>query len=216
VKICGMTRLEDVALAVDAGAEAVGLVCHAASPRNVTAEEARVLTGAVPRGVSAIAVFVDRAPDEVLEWARTARASAVQLCGAEDPEEWVGFELPILRRLAVGDGARTELARWRPIASGFVLDHASEPGGSGRNVDPGLAGELARSAPCLLAGGLDAENVALAIERVRPLGVDASSRLESAPGRKDPERVRAFLARALEALALTARDGAPRRAGDEG
>ncbi len=202
VKICGMARAEDIAVAVAAGAEAVGLVCHLASPRHVEKETARALVAKLPRGVLAIAVFVDGARDEVLAWARAAGASAVQLCGEERPGEWASFELPILRRVAVDEGASVELARWRAVASGFVLDHPSGPGGSGKTVDFALAGELARLAPCLLAGGLDGESVASAIARVRPAGVDASSRLESRPGCKDPERVQVFVERALAALDL--------------
>jgi phosphoribosylanthranilate isomerase len=91
---------------------------------------------------------------------------------------------------------------WRGIAAGFVLDHPSSAGGSGREIDLAIAAELARLAPCLLAGGLDERNVAERVRAVRPAGVDASSRLESAPGHKDPARVTAFIRAARAEVAL--------------
>jgi len=201
VKVCGITRREDLLLAREAGAGAAGFVAEPRSPRAVeAAAAARILAAASDRPIPAVGVFVDRDPGQVAAWAREAGVDAVQLCGRERPADWRGFPLPILRRLAVEPGARRELEAWKDLAAGFVLDHPSGAGGTGRCVEPGLAARLAALAPCLLAGGLEAAGVAAAVRRIRPAGVDASSRLESAPGIKDPERVHAFVNAALAAL----------------
>lgn len=200
VKVCGLTRADDVQSAAAAGADAVGFVHHAPSPRSIEAEAAAELARLVPPGTLAVAVMVDPTPEAARAWLARAGVRALQLCGAEQPEAWRGFEHPILRRVAVGAGAERELERWADVAAGFVLDHPDGPGGTGRGVDWELAARLARAAPCLLAGGLDETNVAAAIRGVRPAGVDASSRLEERPGAKAPERVRAFVTRALAAL----------------
>jgi phosphoribosylanthranilate isomerase len=130
----------------------------------------------------------------------------VQLCGSERASDWAGFVALVLRRVAVDAGAQAEIAAWKGIAHGFVLVHPSSAGGSGRAVDAALAAELARNAPCLLAGGLAADNVADRVQAVRPHGVDASSRLESAPGTKDPARVRSFVDAARTALGRLPRE----------
>ncbi len=200
VKVCGLTREEDVRTAVSAGAEAIGLVCHPASPRHVEIDLARSLVRCLPQHVAAIAVVVDGSPEQVLAWTREVGTGAVQLCGAQVASDWEDFEVPVLRRVGVDEHARSEIARWRNVAGAFVLDHPGGPGGTGRQVDLDLAAELASISDCLLAGGLDVENVQSAVRRVRPAGVDASSRLELAPGKKDPHLVRSFVARALAAL----------------
>ncbi len=200
VKVCGLCRREDVAAVVEAGASAVGLIADERSPRAVDARSASELVALLPPGVLPVAVLVDASPASAERFARVSGARAVQLCGTERAAEWSAFPLPILRRLGVAEGTEQELARWSGVAWGFVLDHPSAPGGSGRPVDPELAARLCAQAPCLLAGGLDENSVGAAIARVRPAGVDASSRLESAPGEKDPARVRAFVRAALSAF----------------
>jgi phosphoribosylanthranilate isomerase len=200
VKVCGLSTPGDVACAVDAGCDAIGLVAHPASPRAVDAERAASLCALLTAEVTAVAVFVDRSVDDVTTFLRESGAHAAQLCGDERPEEWRDCAFPILRRVGVAAGAERELEAWSGIAAGFVLDHESGAGGTGRTVDWTLAGELARRAPCLLAGGLDASNVVRAVDAVRPRGVDASSRLETLPGRKDPLRVRAFVLAARSAF----------------
>ena len=203
VKVCGMTRAEDVRCAVDAGAQAVGFVHYGPSPRSVEAQAVAPWIAALPASVTPVAVLVDPSPDEALAWLRASGARVVQLCGSEAPGDWGAFPFPILRRVGVSTAAADELERWSDVAQGFVLDHASGPGGTGQRVDSELAVRLAGRAPCLLAGGLDESNVQASIAAVRPAGVDAASRLEQAPGIKDDARVRAFVARALAALAPT-------------
>jgi phosphoribosylanthranilate isomerase len=200
VKVCGLTREEDVASAIAAGASALGFVEYPASPRSVTRERARALIDVVAGRVASVAVLVDRDPDFAAAWMHASGATMVQLCGRERAEAWRGFEHPILRRVAVSDHAEDEIAAWRGIAAAIVLDHPGAPGGTGLGVDRARAAALARLAPCLLAGGLDEINVEASARAVRPAGVDASSRLEIAPGIKDPARVAAFVRAARATL----------------
>ncbi|KAA3613463.1 MAG: phosphoribosylanthranilate isomerase [Planctomycetota bacterium] len=200
VKICGLTRPADLKAAVTAGADTVGLVHYRPSPRSLHGFAAAQLLAALPEKIQAVLVVVDadRAYLEgLLSW---LPIHAVQLCGRQRAQAWEAFPTPILRRLGVEAGAWQEAKAWGEIACGFVLDHPSSPGGSGKTVDRSLAAELAAAWPCLLAGGLDESGVAAAVAGVRPSGVDASSRLEWKPGWKDPDRVRAFVRAAKGAL----------------
>ena len=199
VKICGITRIEDARAAIAAGAEALGVVL-APSPRRVDAERAAEIVRAAG-SVPVVGVFVNATRAEVEDTVARAGLAAAQLCGAEQPADFEGLGFPIWRRIAVDALAgAAELARWQALASLFVLDHPSGPGGSGRTPAPEVARRLAALAPCLLAGGLAPDNVGALARAVAPYGVDASSRLESAPGRKDPEVMKQFVAAARAAL----------------
>ncbi len=203
-KVCGLTTAADAVTAYTAGAGALGVVHFPPSPRSIDAAAARAIVEELPFGAVVVAVMVDPAPEQALRWCERAGVSALQLCGGEAAQDFAGFPLPLLRRIGVSAGAAfAELEAWRPLAAGFVLDHPASPGGSGLAVEHAAAAALVTAAaplPCLLAGGLDPDNVAAAIAAVGPHGADASSRLEAAPGRKDPVRVRAFLAAAEAAL----------------
>jgi len=200
VKVCGLRSPREALAVVALGAEAVGLVARPPSPRHVGEHAAARLVSVLPARVLPVLVTVDTSPAALERLARVVGARAVQLCGVEHAQDWRAFPLPVLRRLPVDEQAEGELDAWCDVAAGFVLDHPASPGGTGRRVDLGLAARLAAVAPCLLAGGLDAHSVGPAIEHVRPAGVDASSRLESAPGVKDSARVAAFVRAALAAL----------------
>ncbi len=202
VKICGLTRVEDVHGAVGAGADLFGFVHHEGSPRHVSLQDLVSLVAAVPANKSSVLVAVNGDSDALGSLMKTSGADLLQLCGDQDPEDFESFGFPILRRIGVQKGALVDLARWSSAAQAFVLDHPSSAGGSGLLVDSVLAAELAAAGPCLLAGGLGPESVAASIRAVKPLGVDASSRLESAPGRKDPRRMTDFADRARQAFAL--------------
>ena len=201
VKVCGLTRPEDVRCALEAGADALGFVHYPPSPRHLEAGQAARLARAVPPCVPRVAVVVDGRPSELGAYLEASGLDWVQLCGREEPGEWRGFGAPILRRLAVEEGAERELAAWEGIATGFVLDHPAVAGGGGVGVELERAARLARRVPCLLAGGLDGDNVARCVAAVGPRGVDASSRLECRPGVKDPAAVSAFTHAARAALA---------------
>lgn len=203
LKVCGLTRAEDVLQALACGADALGFVHFAPSPRSAELDSIAELVVLAGEAALTVLVVVDVLPAQLKSWVERTGIASVQLCGDEDASAFAGFPVPILRRVAVTAGAAVELERWAGIASAFVLDHPSSAGGSGLSVDLELAAELAAQAPCLLAGGLDPDCVRARVERVRPRGVDASSRLEQEPGVKQPELVRDYLQRAAEALAAT-------------
>jgi phosphoribosylanthranilate isomerase len=194
VKVCGLTRLEDAARALDAGADWLGFVVRAEGPRAIDPEQAARIVQALPRA-TIVAVMVSPSPDEALTLARRIGATRVQVHrvdAAHWPEE---FPLPVT--IAVGVGADGRPTAALPSARHLVMLDTAHPilaGGTGVAFPWAAAAELAAVRPVLLAGGLDGDNVGEAIERVRPFGVDASSRLESSPGIKDPERVRRFVA----------------------
>lgn len=200
VKVCGITSAEDARAALAAGADALGVVLAPSRRRVDPARAAEIVRAAA--GAPVAGVFVDAPRDAVAAAVARAGLAAVQLCGAERPEDFAGLPFPVWRRVPCEAGAgAAEIARWRGVAALFVLDHPSGPGGTGRAVAPEAARSLAALAPCLLAGGLGPDNVAALAAAARPHGVDASSRLESAPGRKDPLVVKEFVAAARAALA---------------
>ncbi len=191
IKVCGLKRIEDARAALAAGADALGAVHYVPSPRSAELEEARAIFALDPSACGVL-VVVDPGFQQAQEWMELTGARAIQLCGSQKAAQWAEFPSPILRRLPVDSTADAEIAQWSSIATAFVLDHPATAGGSGLTVDFALAQRLADRVPCLLAGGLDAENVQAAIQSVQPAGVDASSRLELLPGCKNAAAVLAF------------------------
>ncbi|NQU50771.1 MAG: phosphoribosylanthranilate isomerase [Planctomycetes bacterium] len=204
IKVCGLARVKDAQHAMQVGAEALGVVQYPPSPRSVDAATAAKIFAVAKPNILTVAVLVNLSPDDAFAWAETSKAKAVQLCGTELAAEWRDFPLPILRRIGVDQTGVEEMAAWSGVASGFVLDHPSSAGGSGQTVDYALAAELCERAACLLAGGLHGGNVAEAVAQVQPAGVDASSRLEDAPGRKNFELTSQFVQNAQLAFAALA------------
>jgi phosphoribosylanthranilate isomerase len=201
VKICGVTSEEDALLAVAMGASAVGFV-FAPSPRQVAVGAVAQITRRLPPDVLTVGVFKDAHPERVVQVVRQAGLRAAQLHGRESPEDcaYVAERVPfVIRAFAAGDPA---LGGHPRFAVDAILIDAEEPG-SGKVFDWRLAEGLPSQARLVLAGGLTCDNVAEAIRRVRPWGVDVSSGVEAAPGRKDPAKVRAFV--------QAARAAAPRR-----
>jgi len=197
VKICGITSPGDAELAVEAGADAIGLV-FAPSRRQVDVDEARVIVASVPEHVLAVGVFRDHLAREVLETAEAVGLRAVQLHGSETPRtsRQVHEQVPVLvRAMAAGS---PDLAEIDEHGADVVLLDAPTPG-AGVAFDWRLVGDLTRRHRILLAGGLRPDTVADAIAQVQPWGVDVASGVEAAPGRKDPDAVRAFVAAARAA-----------------
>ena len=206
VKICGITRPVWARAAADAGADFIGLV-FAQSPRRVTLEQAAAVVRALPKRVEPVGVFVDEPAEAVCGIAEHVGLETVQLHGDEPPEMLADLEgLKVIKVFRVGGEADVETARaWRQAAErlgvqpyAYLVDTrvAGGPkGGTGRPADWTIAARLALEGfePLILSGGLGPENVAEAVRRVRPWGVDASTALESAPGQKDPEKIRAFV-----------------------
>ncbi|MCA3748346.1 MAG: phosphoribosylanthranilate isomerase [Rubrobacter sp.] len=200
VKVCGITSVEDARVAAEAGADAVGLVFFERSPRRVGLERAREISASLPEGVLRVGVFVDASPEEVLRVASFVGLDYAQLHGDEGPEVVERVReggLAVIKALRVRDaGSLGELGRYP--ADLFLLDAWKEGayGGTGTRFDWGVAKELRGCANIVVSGGLTPENVRAAIEFFDPYGVDASSSLEEAPGRKNGELVRRFVSAA--------------------
>ncbi|HMD36770.1 MAG TPA: phosphoribosylanthranilate isomerase [Vicinamibacterales bacterium] len=192
VKICGITRLEDAEAAVALGANALGFVFWPKSPRYIDPYRARAIVASLPPFVSAVGLFVNQPAVHVASVASLARLGVVQLHGDETPEEAATLGRPIVRALSL-EAAGRGLDRWPPRVTILLDAHDPERrGGTGRTIDWDAAAAIARRRRVVLAGGLNPDNIAAAVERVRPFGVDVSSGVESAPGLKDVRRLRAL------------------------
>lgn len=198
VKVCGITRLGDARAAIAAGADWLGFVLNGSSPRRVDPGLAADIVAASAASV-AVAVLVTPWPEEALRIAVRVGAARVQLHRV-DPAAWpADFPLPVTIAVPVEPDGRASGPLPGP-GHLLLLDtaHPTLAGGSGTPYPWDGAAELARTRDVMLAGGLSPENVADAVARVRPFGVDASSRLETAPGLKDHDRVRRFVAAVRE------------------
>ena len=197
VKICGVTNLPDALAAVEAGAGALGFNFYARSPRYVEPAAARRIIAHLPPGVLTVGVFVNEdEPAHVAHRAAAAGVAAVQLHGDESPTYCAALTLPVIKALRVGPDFVPEQAMHYG-AHAILLDaHSPQAfGGTGRVFDWSHARRTRELVPRLfLAGGLTPENVGAAIAAVEPFAVDVCSGIEAAPGRKDLDKLRAFLA----------------------
>ncbi len=199
VKICGVTNLDDALLAAGLGADAIGLN-FAVSPRHVEMDVARQIVERLPPGVLAVGVFRNQSREEVVATAGSLGLRAVQLHGSETPEDcrWVAERVPgMIRAFAIADPALTGGADYG--AHRLLID--SPQPGSGQVFDWSNLEHVLSGRPFILAGGLNPENVAEAIDVARPWGVDVASGVESEPGRHDPSKVRRFITNARTAAA---------------
>lgn len=196
IKICGLTRPEDAAAAVEAGADACGFV-FAPSPRQLTVERAARLAALVPPPVARVGVFVDADRDEIAEAVRACGLTAVQLSGSEPPEACEDLGAAVIKVLKVGPDFEWSAAEpYLGRVSALLLDTyvAGKEGGTSRAFAWRSVGHGPDGLEVFCAGGLDAENVGEAISVLRPFAVDVSSGVESAPGIKDHEKIVAFCA----------------------
>ncbi|MDQ6855680.1 MAG: phosphoribosylanthranilate isomerase, partial [Candidatus Dormibacteraeota bacterium] len=212
IKVCGVRTPEIAEVAMDAGADWLGIVLVPDSPRYAEDAAARAVVDTVRGRVDLVGVMVDATPQECELAAQRYRLAAVQLHGQVPPWVAVSSSIPVIRAINVRDAASVLTDQWWPDCL-VLLDAAPSaatglPGGTGARVDEAVAAAVARHRPVILAGGLSAENVCGAIAAVHPYGVDASSGLESSVGVKDPQRVRAFVEAARSAAGA---DGAPVR-----
>lgn len=194
VKICGITTEEDALLAAALGADAVGLV-FAASSRRITAGRARDVVRRLPPEVLTVGVFRNERKERVVQIANEIGLRAVQLHGHETAEEtrWVAERVPaVIRAFAAADPA---MGRLEELGDVQLLVDSPEPG-SGKTFDWDALAQSKIERPFMLAGGLNADNVASAIATVSPWGVDVSSGVEAKPGTKDPVKVQRFIAAA--------------------
>jgi phosphoribosylanthranilate isomerase len=194
VKVCGITRPEDARLAVELGADAVGFVFWAGSPRCVDPAAAAAIARVLPPFVTCVGVFVNQSLDDIRRVARAAGLGAVQLHGDEPADMWEQVPGACLKAVGVGDAFDVaSLSGWPSAVLPLLdVDDPAKRGGTGRAVDWAVAAGAARVRPVVLAGGLRPDTVEDAIRRVRPYAVDTSSGVEREPGIKDAGRLRAF------------------------
>lgn len=220
-------RPEDAELAAAAGADAIGMIFHPTSKRNISIEQARRIVAHVGAFITPVGVFVDAPVDHIVSMARTVRVSMVQLHGQETPQqvqELAGEGLRILKAIRVNGSLESQLHQWREAMAdlagslvGLVLDSASNKhaGGSGESNDWDAIRRAQASGwfddlPSLVAaGGLDPQNVGMVVQAVRPWAVDVSSGVESSLGVKSSDAVTRFIANVRHADAAVA----PRAAG---
>lgn len=211
IKICGTTNLEDAQVAVEAGADALGFI-FAPSPRRISPRDAAKIIRELPRQVEKIGVFVNQKAQIIYQTVEEAALTGVQLHGDEDADFiaalWADMprRLRLLKAIRVREGFEAELAEFEKAnVDAFLLDSgtAAQRGGTGKTFGWDEAAPLMRLAArkfrIVAAGGLRPENVAEAVQRFGPFGVDVVSGVESEPGRKDRARVKMFVAAAREA-----------------
>ncbi|WPN76668.1 phosphoribosylanthranilate isomerase [Pseudomonas germanica] len=194
-KICGITRIEDALAAVEAGADAIGFVFYAKSPRAVTVQQARAIIQALPPFVTTVGLFVNASRCELGEILDAVPLDLLQFHGDEAVEDCEGWHRPYIKALRVksGDDIAAAVDAY-PSASGVLLDTYVEgvPGGTGEAFDWSLIPQ-GLSKPLILAGGLTPENVADAVARVKPYAVDVSGGVEASKGIKDHAKIHAFI-----------------------
>jgi phosphoribosylanthranilate isomerase len=196
IKICGITRAEDARVAAELGADAIGLVFYAPSPRNVSLEQARAIIATIPPFVTIVGLFVDPLRDQVESVLRYCSVDLLQFHGDEAPDFCSGFGLPYIKAARVR--ADADLIQYLSpyfAAQGWLLDayHDQLYGGTGAGFDWTLIPrDLAR--PVILSGGLTPDNVGAAVRQVRPWAVDVSSGVEASKGVKDAAKIAAFIA----------------------
>ena len=195
VKICGITRVEDALCAVNAGADAIGLVFYPPSPRFVSIEQAQKIVTALPPFVSVVGLFVNASPAEIEHILSHVKLDICQFHGDETMIECESAKLPYIRVIRVK--ADTNLLQCQiefASAKALLLDTFSQIayGGTGHTFDWDLIPENMQM-PLILAGGLTATNVGLAIKTVRPYAVDVSGGVELAKGIKDAGKITAFI-----------------------
>lgn len=202
IKICGITRIEDAQAAVQFGADMLGFNFSKASPRRVNHETAARIIRALPASVARVGVFVDAVEEDVRQAVSACALDTLQFHGNESPDFCAQFSgLRVIKAFRMqSEHSLADLPQYSTQA--WLLDSyvPGQSGGTGAvfNWDLAIAAK-ALGRPIILAGGLTAENVAQAVQRVRPYGVDVASGVESAPGLKDPDKMRRFIEAARQA-----------------
>ena len=195
IKICGLTRAQDVRAAVDGGADAIGFVFYPPSPRAVSIEHAAELVALLPPFVTSVGLFVNPAPGEVDAVLERVPLQLLQFHGDEAEAECARYGRPWIKAARMRPGVDLlEFAASHPRASGILVDAFVDGyGGGGKTFDWTLI-PAGFTRPLVLSGGLDADNVGDAVRRIRPWAVDVSSGVESAKGIKDADMIAAFIA----------------------
>ncbi|AUZ60479.1 Phosphoribosylanthranilate isomerase [Pseudomonas sp. XWY-1] len=194
-KICGITRIEDALAAAEAGADAIGFVFYAKSPRAVDVRQARAIIAELPPFVTTVGLFVNASRCELNEILEVVPLDLLQFHGDETPQDCEGYHRPWIKALRVRPGDDLEAAsRLYAGARGILLDTyvPGVPGGTGEAFDWSLV-PARLGKPIILAGGLSADNVGQAIAQVKPYAVDVSGGVEQAKGIKDAAKIAAFM-----------------------
>ncbi len=193
MKICGITRLEDAESALEYGAGALGFIFWPDSPRFIDPARAHAIVSRLSPGIVTVGVFVNQTLEYVERVADAVPLAAIQLHGDEPVAFAEGLPRPVLKAIALADSTDETIDAWPPRT--LILLDVHDPvrrGGTGRTVDWVRASTVARRRPVVLAGGLGPQNVADAVARVRPFGIDVSSGVESTPGQKDRHKLKAL------------------------
>jgi phosphoribosylanthranilate isomerase len=195
IKICGITNLYDALLAADLGADALGFIFYAKSPRNVAPETAREIIAQLPSFVTSVGVFVDEEAAVVQDLAAKVGLDWVQLHGQESPDYCRSLGRRVIKGFRIKDeSSLRDLEPFQGAIQAFLLDtyRKGQVGGTGETFDWRLAREAKRYGQIILAGGLTPDNIAQAIQVAQSQAVDTASGTEAAPGKKDPGKLRAF------------------------
>ena len=206
VKICGITRVQDALRCAEFGADAIGCVFYPKSPRHLSLDLARDICTSVPDHIKTVGVFVDETFSHIMRYVEYCHLASVQLHGREGPElvrRLRAANIHVIKALFVDGNPTVDDASKYP-ASAFLLESGlgKLPGGNAQEWDWESAKNFAKKYPLILAGGLDPENVATAVRMSTPRAVDVSSGVESSPGRKDFDKVAAFM-KAVSGCGLT-------------
>jgi phosphoribosylanthranilate isomerase len=200
VKICGLRDIETLRAALNAGAEFIGLVFHSHSPRNVDISMAWNMAREVPDDVTVVGLFVNPTDKEITKVLSQVRIDIIQLHGDEDPmrilEIKAGYKKPVMKAMRVGSAEDLrDVRKFEKVADWLLFDAKSDVahGGTGQSFDWSILRDVQFQKPWMLAGGLNAHNIQDALKVVKPDAVDVSSGVESAPGIKDPDKIRAFI-----------------------
>lgn len=195
VKICGITRVEDALNAVEQGADAIGLVFYEPSPRNVEILQAIEIANKIPAFVTVVGLFVNAEPEFVRKVITQVKLDLLQFHGEESPQECASYGLPFIKAIRVkSDTNLVQCAKDFSASKALLLDTFTDgvAGGTGHVFDWNLI-PAALDKPVILAGGLNAQNVAQAIKQVRPYAVDVSGGVEISKGIKDAAKIAAFM-----------------------
>lgn len=194
VKICGLTRLEDAITAAEAGADFAGFILYEKSPRYIAPQEIRRICRHIAGSIKPVGVFVNSSRDFVLKVIEECDLYAVQFHGDENIADYLPLPALAWKAVRIGPSSKT-LPPDAAMAERLVIDTFSAGlyGGTGITVDLGAAAEAAGSSRIMLGGGMTPDNVAAAVARIRPYGVDVSSGVEKKPGVKDPAKIRKFI-----------------------
>jgi len=194
VKICGITRIEDAQAVCDYGADAIGLVFYEKSPRNVNIQQAQEICASLPPFVTSVGLFLDASTEFVDSVLASVPVDLLQFHGSEHPEYCASFNRPYIKAVGMKDMQDGDFARYADQytdAKGFLIDShgAGEAGGTGETFDWSNIPQ-GYDKPIILAGGLNPENVAVALQQVSVYAIDLSSGVESQPGIKDKQKIK--------------------------